>query len=110
MVRQFIIGWAVLIAATVLFSHAQAQVGGYRKVPVDDAEVKKIAEFAMKEQFKKEDGKLEKILSAEAQVVAGRNYRLKLQIKTGDKSREAIIVVWAKLDGTRELTKWEWQK
>lgn len=91
----------------------QAQVvGGYRAVAVTDKEAIAAAEFAVQAQSKvaKENPPLQlgKLTKAEMQVVAGSNYRLQMDVKTGGKVRRAQAVVWAKLDRTRELTKWEW--
>ena len=42
-----------------------------------------------------------RVLVAERQVVAGMNYRLLLKLRDGSRWR---VVVWQKLDGTREVT------
>lgn len=42
-----------------------------------------------------------RVLAAERQVVAGTNYRLLLKLRDGSRWR---VVVWQKLDGTREVT------
>lgn len=42
-----------------------------------------------------------RVLVAERQVVAGMNYRLLLKLRDGSRWR---VVVWQKLDGTRQVT------
>lgn len=82
----------------------QAQIaGGFRQASTSDAEVLKAAQFAVKAK----DAKLalQKISAVEQQVVAGMNYRLKL-ITSDDRKVEVIVL--RKLDGSHELTSWQW--
>lgn len=81
--------------------------GGYVKVATTDERVVAAAQFAIATHFKGEPAKLLKILSAETQIVAGRNYRMTLEIETKAGNRQVTAVVWAKLDGSRELTRWQ---
>lgn len=85
-----------------------AQPGGLREVPVTDEGVVKAAEAAVEAQGKKEKLTLVKILKAEVQIVAGRNHKLTLDVRVDGGLRTANATVWAKLDRTLELTKWEW--
>ena len=85
-----------------------AQAGAYREVPVKDKAVVLAADFAIEAKSKTEKVALDKIVKAESQVVAGTNYRLLLSVRTGDGVRMAEVVVWQKLDRTRELTRWDW--
>ncbi len=96
------------VAATIVTVHAQ-RVGGYAKVAVTDKDVIAAADFAVKVQSKKEMLMLAKIIKAEAQVVAGRNFRVTMDLHVDGGVRTAEATVWAKLDGTRELTRWEWK-
>jgi hypothetical protein len=102
------LNWLVLARP----SHAQV-VGGYRPVSVTDKDAIAAADFAVQAQSKNEKDRpkleLGKLTKAEAQVVAGRNFRLQMDVKTGGKVRRAQAVVWAKLDRTYELTTWEWR-
>lgn len=84
-------------------------VGGYREVPATDKDVRTAADFAIRTQGKKEKAALVKILKAEVQVVAGRNFRLALEVRVDGGVRQAEAVVWGKLDRTHELTRWEWK-
>jgi len=84
-------------------------VGGYSKASVKDKEVVDAAQFAVKEQAKKTQSKIDliKVVRADRQVVAGMNYKLRLEIKTGDQLSQVNVVVWKKLDQTHELTEWK---
>ena len=77
--------------------------GGFSQATNTDAEVLKAARFAVKVH----DAKLtlQSVNAAEQQVVAGINYKLKLTTSDG---RKADAVVWRKLDGSHELTSWQW--
>lgn len=68
-------------------------VGGYKEVSKTSAEVRAAAEFAVETQGGKDNMtyRLETIEKAEAQVVAGTNYRLCLQIITEDEEAEDEI-------------------
>jgi hypothetical protein len=63
---------------------ADTMLGGFKQHddPSNDAEVQKAAEFAVSEISK--DLKLEKVLSAHKQVVAGMNYKFELQTSGGN--------------------------
>lgn len=87
--------------------------GGFGKASVKDEEVVKAAKFAVNEQSKLDKNgpfKLEKIVSAKQQVVAGMNYDLELKVQSKGKTRDVLVRVWKKLDGTHELSKWEIKK
>lgn len=87
--------------------------GGFGKASVKDGEVVKAARFAVKEQSKLDKNgpfKLEKIVSAKQQVVAGMNYDLELKVQAKGKTHDVSVRVWKKLDGTHELSNWETKK
>jgi hypothetical protein len=108
-VRSLVFALAAEVA--VAFGSANAQLpGGYRDMLVNDKDVVKTAAFAIeaKNKMGKEKLTLEKIVKAEMQVVAGRNFRLTLDVSESGRTRRAVAVVWAKLDGTFELTSWTW--
>jgi len=92
----------LLLLTSMPILHAQIP-GGFSKSSASDDEVLSAAKFAVS----KHDAKLalQSIEEAEAQVVAGMNYKLKLTTSDG---RKAAVVVWRKLDGGHELTSWEW--
>jgi hypothetical protein len=97
------------LATIFLAGVCQGQpLGGYKAVPVSNKEVVAAAKFAVEAHSKKEKVSLAKILKAESQVVAGRNFRITMDVRSEGRVRQAVATVWAKLDGTRELTEWEW--
>ena len=100
----------------------QARVGGYAKAQVTSAEVVAAAGFAVKaqEQVLRQQQKegvppkveLVSIVDAEAQVVAGMNYRLQLKVKLNGKEKTAHATVWWQAWRKPEpyaLTAWEWK-
>jgi hypothetical protein len=100
---------------------APAVVGGYAPASVKDKQVKAAADAAVKTETlvlhedrltRKSTLKLVSIESAEQQVVAGINYRLRLKVKLDGKVREAEAVVWwqswRKPEAYR-LTAWSWK-
>ncbi len=95
--------------------------GGYAAAALESKECLAAARFAVQEGVKAgEKGKgaspgkaeLVKLVSAQQQVVAGMNYRLRLRVKMEGKEREAEAEVWwqawRKPDPYR-LMKWAWK-
>lgn len=82
-------------------------------VSTTNTEVISAAQFAVKAQAAMPDQKaaitLVEILSAQQQVVAGMNYRLRLKVKVDGTEKEAEAVVWRKLSGEHQLTSWAWK-
>ena len=96
-------------------------VGGFSPASPRDKPVKAAAEAAVKTETlvlhedrltRKSTLKLVSIVSAEQQVVAGMNYRLRLKVKLDGKVRDAGAVVWwqswRKPEAYR-LTEWTWK-
>lgn len=80
-------------------------VGGFQAREVGDDEVVKAAEEAVKLlQASDPSVELVGIRSAQAQVVAGMNYRLELELKTADGEKASRVVVFRALDGEYSLT------
>lgn len=106
---------ALLMLASVACAQAPAEaslpiVGGYQKAAVDDADIQAAADFAISAAPKKV--KLDKIVSARQQIVAGVNYSLCLSVKpdkigllTGGKFIAAKV--FRDLDKTYQLTSWQ---
>jgi predicted neuraminidase len=94
----------LLMLAIVPTSHGLQPplAGGFSQAATTDADVLKAAQFAVKAQDAKLS--LQYVTSAEQQVVAGINFKLKLTTADG---RKADAVVWRKLDGSYELTSWQ---
>ncbi|WP_461785527.1 exo-alpha-sialidase, partial [Prosthecobacter sp.] len=95
----------LLMLAFVPTSHGQQPplAGGFSQAANTDAEVLKAAQFAVKAHDPKLT--LKSVTAAEQQIVAGINYKLRLTTSDG---RKADTVVWRKLDGSYELTSWQW--
>ena len=87
-----------------------ARVGAYADVRRDDPGVIAAARFAVDEQNKTAGAvALVKILSAQRQVVAGYNYKLRLQVDSDGRRKQAEVVVYKNLHGAYTLTSWTWQ-
>ena len=48
------------------------------------------------------------VLAAEQQVVAGLNFKLRLQVQHDKTVRRAQVTVWRQLSGQYQLTEWVW--
>lgn len=79
--------------------------GGYSDASPVEKDIKSVAKFAVSAQ---RGAILERIVSAETQVVAGLNYRLKIEVKTPGGLRMAKAVVYRDLKNKMSLTSWEW--
>jgi hypothetical protein len=81
--------------------------GGFSEVKPDQ-QTQAVANFAVGEISKKLNEPLARkdIVSAERQVVAGLNYRLKLNLTKNNQPYRVRATVWCRLDGTMELTSW----
>ncbi len=94
----------------------EPRAGGWASVEVTNAEVVAAAHFAVQEQEKTLRGSNSKlsliaIVSAEQQVVAGMNYRLKLKVKRDGKELTAEATVWWQAwnkEAPYKLTSWIW--
>ena len=73
-----------------------------------DQQTQAVANFAVGEISKKlnEPLALKDIVSAERQVVAGLNYRLKLNLTKNNQPYRVRATVLHRLDGAMELTSW----
>lgn len=116
--HRFCFFWGVLFLIISIMSVApvSAQTGGYSDVAVTNPEVIAAANFAVDEQAKKESAvgesgsfKLNKIISAKQQVVAGMNYDLQLKVKVRGDKKIAQAIVYKSLSGTYQLTSWVWK-
>jgi len=93
--------------------------GGYAKASTSDPTVVSAAEFAVKAARQEMPGiltatlKLQRVLAAQQQVVAGMNYRLTLRVLTNSGARDVEAVIYKPIgsDETRpafKLTSWKW--
>jgi hypothetical protein len=89
----FLIAWTSLwigpFVATV-----EAGVGGFREISITDKVVLVAANYAIDARGKIEKVVLSKILKAEVQVVAGRNFRILMEIHGDEGIRKAQATVW----------------
>ncbi len=113
--RLILLAPALLMAATTACAQTPAEeplpiVGGYQKASIDDADIKAAADFAVSAAPKKV--KLDEIVSARQQIVAGVNYSLCLSVKpdkigllTGGKFVAARV--FRDLNQNYQLTSWQ---
>jgi predicted neuraminidase len=98
-----------LLCALLLLGHTTlpAQMsGGFATVKTDTPATLSAARAAVSAQAG--NLQLKKVESAQAQVVAGFNYRLGLRVLDGTKERRAEAVVWLQLDRTFKVVSWDW--
>lgn len=82
--------------------------GGYTEAAADDPGVLRAARFAVREEGRRQ-GRAVSLLAvrrAEKQVVAGLNYRLRLSVGYGGRTREVSALVYQNLKGAYSLTDW----
>jgi hypothetical protein len=109
-----------MLGFTASLASQPMPTGGYSAVSANMKDVRNAAAFAIRAETKalREKGdaratrlELVKIITAEKQVVAGMNYRLKLKVKANGKIREAEAVVWWQAwrkPAPYTLTSWKW--
>jgi len=105
----------IMFVTSVIPVSAQ-MLGGYSDVSVTDPGVIAAANFAIHEQSEKEHVagghaglKLDEILSARQQVVAGMNYDLQLKVQIKNQNKIAEAIVNRNLHETYQLTSWVWK-
>jgi hypothetical protein len=83
--------------------------GGYGDARVSEQGVLEAARFAVREEGRREGRRvsLVAVRRAETQVVAGLNYRLRLSVRAGGRTRDATAVVYRNLKGVYSLTSWD---
>ncbi len=101
---------ALLSGAIAADLGIQALPGGWSSVGTQNDQVMVSAKFAVQEQARqiRSELKLLSIKHARQQVVAGSNFSMNLMVLSEGKRRLVIAVVWVKLDGSMELTRWHW--
>jgi hypothetical protein len=89
---------------------APTAAGGWLSIALQEDMVVNAAKFAVIAQSRHmhSDVKLLSIKHARQQVVAGTNYSMNLMVQAEGKHHLVIAVVWVKLDGSMELTRWHW--
>lgn len=119
MTKSFKLGFIIAVFAvmTGFSQNASAQmVGGFKAAPVDDKGVVAAANFAVKSIGESEqmDLTLDSILTAEYQVVAGKNYKLFFKTSYADGGEVYDLCITAKvfhsLKNTYTLSEWDSQE
>jgi len=96
--------------------YGQIKTGGYKSIAVTDAGAKEAADFAvgLKAEDYEAEIRLEKIVKAERQTVAGTNYRLCMEIYVPSEtegedgvSLTVLAVVYKNLQGEMKITRWD---
>lgn len=65
------------------------------------------AAFAVSQRPQADSVTLVRITAAERQVVAGTNYRITMVVRRNAAEERVRAVIWAKLDGTAQVTAWD---
>ena len=88
----------------------QALPGGGSPIDPWNEQVQEAARFAVQTYAVGQRSRVlyKEVLSAEQQVVAGLNFKLKLQVEHNKTLRTAQITVWRQLSGQYQLTDWVW--
>ncbi|MFL6374138.1 MAG: cystatin domain-containing protein [Pyrinomonadaceae bacterium] len=107
---------SIALGLVALFACAAAaqKVGGYKAIEASDAGVQEAAEFAVSAEAEKTNREVHliSIAKAEVQIVAGRNYRLCMKVRSqgGEDEADAIIfvqaVVYVDLKNNKKLSTW----
>lgn len=88
-------------------SSGSSMTGAYSPTDTNENDVLSCAKYAVDNREPKGTVSLVKILSAEKQVVAGMNYKMQLSIMSNGVPQVVNVVVWSKLDGTKEVISYE---
>ncbi|HVG20968.1 MAG TPA: cystatin domain-containing protein [Blastocatellia bacterium] len=100
----------MVLGGTSAVSAQQVPIaGGYADAPSSDPEVVAAAGYAVRAQARRQGARISlvSIERAEAQVVAGLNYRLRLRVKVSGRPRDVTAVVYKNLRRRYSLTSWE---
>jgi hypothetical protein len=103
-------GCALALGAWLLLTAASPPpVGSFAATGVT-TEIRDAAAFAVRERARVEGRSLRllEVASAERQVVAGLNFRMTLRVARGREAQAARVVVYRPLQGSLQLTSWEW--
>lgn len=98
------------VEATSPSADSPRLAGGYSKADTEAEDIKATADRAvtlLRVRTGDDSLSLQRIESAETQVVAGRNSRLTLALTTNEGERTAAVVIYRDLQGEESLTKVE---
>jgi len=87
-----------------------AQTGAWGAADAYSDEVQEAARFAVQKQAVATRSRLifKDVQSAQVQVVAGLNFRMKLVVVNDGVSQNAVATVWRNLENQYQLTEWQW--
>lgn len=110
----FVAGSHLTVAnADYRFLLLSGKPGGWSKVELNDAEVIKAAEEAVKaKSIESEKLQLMFVKSAEQQIVAGVNYRLTLRLTRNGRQQDADVLIWWQAWRSPDpyrLLSWHWK-
>jgi aspartic proteinase inhibitor len=99
----------LLFVGAISAGNATGLPGGYAPAKLSE-DVKMAADFAVREEAKRQgvDLKLVNISKAQKQIVAGINFGLTLEVNRGGSRRVANVVVFRDLKSRYQLTSWDW--
>lgn len=86
------------------------QAGGWTQADSFNEDVQEAARFAVQKQAVLTQSRLiyKDVLSAQTQIIAGLNFRLKVLVTDQDLPRYARVTVWRNLQNQYSLTQWDW--
>ena len=106
------VGLYILIggASVAMAQQRPPALGSYYKIMKTDAGALSAAKFAVKQERRKKENRrlsLASIERAEAQTVAGKNYKVCMKVINAGKIQDVTAVVYVNLKNKFSLTSWE---
>lgn len=84
--------------------------GGWSQADANADDVQEAARFAVQAYAVAQHSRTlyKDVIEVQQQVVAGMNFKLKLQVLHNGQTRNAQVTVWRQLNGQYQLTDWAW--
>ena len=101
---------AAVTEATHAPTAAPRLTGAFSPADPFAAEVQEAARFAVQAQAVNTHSRLiyKDVLTAQTQVVAGRNFLMTVAVTEDGQPRQAQVKVWRQLNNSYSLTQWDW--
>ena len=101
---------AVMPEATHASANLPSLTGAFSPADPFAADVQEAARFAVQAQAVNTHSRLiyKDVLTAQTQVVAGRNFRMTVAVTEDGQPRQAQVKVWRQLNDSYTLTHWDW--
>ena len=101
---------AAMTEATGASANLPILTGAFSPADPFAAEVQEAARFAVQAQAVNTHSRLiyKDVLTAQTQVVAGRNFLMTVAVTEDGQPRQAQVKVWRQLDNSYSLTQWDW--